>query len=106
MPAIITPRFKSREAALRFYFRLVQLLTPNTKPGVYSTRRRPRVHHGTSIVDDLFALDSCFHGMNDVQLSLLHELYCPAGFSVKPPPIADMLEAVRCKFPKHQLNPN
>ena len=106
MTAITTPRFKSREAALRFYFRARELLTPNAKPGVYSSRRQPRVHHGTNIVDDLFALDSCFHGMNDVQLWLLHELYSPAGFSVKLPPIADVLEAVRRKFPKHQLNPS
>jgi len=106
MAAITTPRFKSREAALRFYFRASELLTPNAKPGVYSARRQPRVHHGTNIVDDLLTLDSCFHGMNDLQLWLLHELYGPSGFYTKLPPVAEVFEAMRREFPKYQLTPH
>lgn len=105
MAGVTAARFKSREAALRFYFRAGELLTPNAKPGIFSTRRPPRVHPGPGIVHDLIALDSCFHGMNDVQLWLLHELYGPGAFSTRPPPLGRIFEAARCKFPKHQWTP-
>src|ERR1700692_4855881 len=80
MAASTAPRFKSREAALRFYFRASELLTPNGKPGIFSTRRPRHIHRGPNLIDDLLALDSCFHGLNDVQLWLLHELYGSGGF--------------------------
>jgi hypothetical protein len=102
MAAITAARFKSREAALRFYFRASELLTPNGKPGIFSARRPPKVHQGPNIVDDLLALEACFHGMNDVQRWLLHELYGPGGFSMKPRPVAEVFAAVRRKFPKDE----
>ncbi len=106
MAGVTAPRFKSRQAALRFYFRASELMTPNARPGIFSTRRPPKVHQGPNIIDDLIALDLCFHGMNDVQLWLLHQLYGPSGFSVKPRPIAEVFEAARCKFPKHEWTPH
>ena len=106
MAGVTVARFKSREAALRFYFRASELLTPNAKPGIFSTRRPPKVHQGPNIIDDLLALDSCFHGMNDVQLWLLHELYGPGGFSLKLRPVAEVFEALQRKFPKHEWTPH
>lgn|ERR1700676_2622037 len=105
MAAITEARFKSRAAALRFYFRASELLTPNAKPGMFSTRRPPKVHDGPNIIADLIALDLCFHGMNDVQLWLLHELYGPGGFSVKLRPFAEVCEAVHRRFPKQDWTP-
>jgi hypothetical protein len=105
MPGVIAPRFKSREAALRFFFRVLELLMPNAKPGVLSARRPPSVHPAVNIIDDLLALDSCFHGMNDVQLWLLHELYGPGGFSLRPRPAAEVFEAVRRRFPEREWTP-
>jgi hypothetical protein len=99
MTGVTAPRFKSREAALRFYFRACELLTPDAKPGVFSTRRPPKGHSGPSMIQDLFALDSCFHGMSDVQLWLLHELYGPGAFRIRPRPLAEVFEAARGKFP-------
>ena len=60
---------------------------------------------GPTSSSDLFALDSCFHGLNDVQLWLLHELYGPRGFNPRPRPLAEVFEALRSKFPKHQWTP-
>ncbi len=105
MAVVTAPRFKSREAALRFYFRASELLAPNAKPGILFTRRPPRVHHGPNLIHDLVALDACFHGMNDVQLWLLHELYGPGAFTIRPRPLAEVCEAARCKFPKHASTP-
>jgi len=105
MAGVTAPRFKSRQAALRFYFRASELLTPNARPGIFSTRRPPKVHQGPNIVADLVALDSCFHGLNEVQLWLLHELYGPGGFSAKLPPFSAVCDALQRKFPKHEWTP-
>jgi len=105
MAGITAPRFKSREAALRFYFRACELLTPNATTGIFSTRRPPRVHQGPHIVHDLVALDSCFHGLNDVHLWMLHELYGPGGFDVRPRRLPEIFEAARCQFPGHEWTP-
>jgi hypothetical protein len=99
MAASSAPRFKSREAALRLYFRASELLTPNAKPGVFSARRPPGNHSGPNLIHDFFTLDSCFNGLNDVQLWLLRELYGPTGFDVKPRPLAEMFEVAHRKFP-------
>ncbi len=105
MAGATAPRFNSREAALRFYFRAVELMMPNAKPGIFSTRRLSRGCHRPNLISDLFALDSCFHGMHDVQLWLLHELYGPGCFNPRPRPQSEVLEALRSKFPEHQWTP-
>jgi hypothetical protein len=97
-----TPRFKSCQAALCFYFGASELLMPNVKPGVFSRRRPSNSHPGPDIVQDLVALDSCFHGMNEVHVWLLCELYAAVGFGARPRPVADLFEAARYKFPKQE----
>ncbi len=104
MAGVTVPRFKSREAALRFYFRASELLTPNAKPGIFS-KHPPEVHEGPHLVHDLVALDACFHGLNDIQLWLLRELYGPAGFSPAPRPLTRIFDAARNKFPEHECTP-
>jgi hypothetical protein len=99
------PRFKSREAALRFYFRASELLTPNAKPGMFSRRSSPKPREAPNIVDDLRALDSCFSGLSEVQLWLLHELYRPGGFSTRARPVAEIFEAAQRVFPGHEWTP-
>jgi hypothetical protein len=104
MAASSAPRFKSREAALRLYFRASELLTPNAKPGIFA-RRPPKIPKGPNLIHDFFLLDSCFYGLNDVQLWLLRELYGPTGFNAKPRPSSEMFEAARRKFPGRVLTP-
>jgi len=103
MAGTTEPRFKSREAALRFYFRASELLAPNAKPGLFSSRRPPKLHPGPNLISDLFALDSCFHGLNDVQLCLLRETFRPGAFTTRPRPLAQVSDSLRCKFPKNDL---
>jgi len=105
MAASTAPRFKSREAALRLYFRANELLTPNAKPGIFSHRRPPRVNNGLDLIDDFFTLDSCFCGLNDVQLWLLRELYGPSGFRIRRRSLTEMFEAAKRKFPDRELTP-
>ena len=96
------PRFKSREAALRFYFRAGELLAPNAKPGGFFSRRPPKRHRDPNLIDDVFVLDSCFRGLNEVQLWMLRELYGPGCFTVKTLPFSELCERVRRKFPDRQ----
>ena len=103
MAAPTTPRFKSREAALRMYFRANELLTPNAKPGIFSHRRPPRINNGLDLINDFFTLDSCFYGLNDVQLWLLRELYGPSGFRVRRRSLSEMFETAKRMFPDRDL---
>ena len=104
MAGVTAPRFKSREAALRFYFRARELLAPNAKPGIFFTRRPP-LQHGPNLVDDVITLDACFYGLNDVQLWLMQELYGPGGFGARPRTLAGIFAAARIKFPEYAWTP-
>ena len=99
------PRFKSREAALRLYFRAGEILAPNAKPGVFSHRRPPKAPSNPNLMDDFFVLDACFAGLSDVQLWLLRELYGPGGFGIRRRPLAAMFEAAKRAFPDRDLTP-
>jgi hypothetical protein len=105
MAGATEPRFRSREAALRFYFRASELLAPNAKPGMFSKRRPSTIGKPSNVVLDFLSLDSCFRGMNEQQLWLLRELYGPSGFGAKPRPIAEVFEEVRRKFPNDGWTP-
>jgi hypothetical protein len=105
MAGLTAPRFKSREAALRFYFRASELLKPNASPGIFSSIGPPRIHDGPHLIRDLSVLDSCFDGMNEVHLWLLRELYRPGCFNPRPRPLGEIFEAVRSQFPKLEWTP-
>jgi hypothetical protein len=106
MAVTTVPRFKSREAALRFYFRAGELLAPNAKPGVFSSGRPSNAHNSPNAIEDFLTLDACFYGLNDVQLWLLHELYGPGGFILKPHPVAEVFASFQRKFPKNDWTPH
>jgi hypothetical protein len=57
--------------------------------------------HPPNLLSDLVSLDACFHGLNDLQLWLLHELYGPGGFNPRPRPLAELFDAARTRFPDH-----
>ena len=99
MAGATEPRFRSREAALRFYFRASELLAPNAKPGVFSKRRPSSIGKQSNVVLDFLSLDSCFRGMNEQQLWLLREMYGPGGFGAKRRPVAEIFDDGRRKFP-------
>jgi hypothetical protein len=101
-----SPRFRSPEAALRFYFRASELLGDKTKPGLFShkssTRTAPR--HPNAIVDFL-TLDSCFSELNEVEIWLLRELYGPTCFGWTQRKLAELYKEARERFPNLQWTP-
>lgn len=101
MAASTVARFKSREAALRLYFRAGELLAPGAKPGNVFSKRRTKPNRDPNLIDDFFALDSCFRGLSDVQLWMLRELYQPGCFTIKTMPFVELCQRVRRKFPDH-----
>lgn len=99
-------RFRSPEAALRFYFRASELLCDNSKPGVFS--RQPPVAQsspGPNVIGDFLAVDSCFNDMNEVEIWLLKELYGPNCFGAPQRKVTDLSEEARRRFPQDQWTP-
>ena len=98
-----TPRFSSREVALRFYFRANDLLTNNGKPGTAALKLSCVLRRQPNLVSDFMIMDRCFRGMSDFQLWLLAECFGPAFFRIRRPRISELMEAARAKFPGHEL---
>jgi hypothetical protein len=105
MAGVTEPRFRSREAALRFYFRASELLAPNAPPGVFSRERPSGMEIGPNAILDFLSIDSCFRGMNDEQVWLLRAFYGPGGFGAKTRLVTEVFEAARRKFPKDGWTP-
>jgi hypothetical protein len=101
------PRFRSPEAALRFYFRAGELLCDNLKPGILSRRnghhaRQPR---RVNVICDFLTLDSCFRDMDEAQAWLLKELYGPTCFGTPQRRAAELYLAARRRFPERHWTP-
>ena len=94
-----TPRFPSREIALRFYFRANDLLTDSAKPGTAALKGLCRSRGQPNLASDFLILDRCFRGMTDFQLWLLAECFGPACFKIRRPSISELLKGARIKFP-------
>jgi hypothetical protein len=54
-------------------------------------------------VSDFLALDTCFVGMDDVQVWLLEKLYGPDCFGYPRRTVAGISEAARSQFPELRL---
>lgn len=95
----LRPRFRSPEAALRFYFRANDLITDNARPGAISKTApfNPADRH--NLMFDFIRLDSCFQGMDDEEVWLLQELYGPTFFGVPARTVSRACEAARHRFP-------
>lgn len=99
-------RFRSPEAALRFYFRASELLCDDPTPGLFS--RRQSVSGGPpgpNVIGDFLAVDSCFEDLNEVEIWLLKELYGPDCFGAPQRKVADLFKEARRRFPKDQWTP-
>lgn len=93
------PRFRSPEAALRFYFRATELITVNARPGIFSKAVPFKPMDPPNIMCDFIRLDSCFQGMDDEEVWLLQELYGPTCFGIPPRTVTRACAAARQKFP-------
>lgn len=102
----IRPRFRSPQAALRFYFRASELITDNARPGIISKTRPFNPTDPPNIICDFIRLDSCFQDMDDEEVWLLQELYGPTFFGVPPRTVTRACEAARHKFPAKRWSRN
>lgn len=99
-------RFRSPEAALRFYFRASELLCDSPTPGFFS-----RKSCGTgsapspNVIGDFLTVDSCFADLNEVEIWLLKELYGPTCFGAPQRKVAELYKEARRRFPKSQWTP-
>ncbi len=103
-----TPRFRSPQAALRFYFRASELIADNPEPGIFSKRSASQAYRPPSrdVICDFLSLDACFRYMNEVQVWLLKELYGPKCFGTPQRRVAELYRAARQRFPKWPWTPN
>ena len=99
------PRFSSREAALRFYFRARELLARDAKPGLNCRKRYGPMLGGPNVIEDFLTVDACFQGIDDIQLWLLSEMYGPGGFGMTARPVSAVFDALRQEFPDREWNP-
>jgi hypothetical protein len=97
------PRFPTPEAALRFYFRASELLAGRARPGSSCGQRHPDNCKQPNALCDFLALDSCFVGMDELQIWLLKELYGPDCFGVPRRTVSGVSQAAQRKFPNQHL---
>jgi hypothetical protein len=93
-------RFKTSEIALRFFFRVRELLY-----GGRAERLRLRELPTTAItsrsaIDDYRCIGWCMRGLDEVQLWLLSELYGPTCFGVSRRSYAEAYRAGKIEFPE------
>jgi hypothetical protein len=94
-------RFKTTEIALRFFFRVRELLHGG-KAHRLRARELPVVAEFTacSAMDDYRSIGWCMRGLDEIQLWLLSELYGPTSFGVRRRTYAQAYRAGRIEFPE------
>ena len=97
-------RFRKAEEALRFYFRLRELL--------HSGRTRRLTAHelpadactlGANAIDDYQCIGWCMRGLDELSLWLLSEIYGPTCFGVRRRTFSQACKAGRLEFPGHEF---
>src|SRR5258708_12349762 len=97
-------RFRRAEEALRFYFRLREVLhsgrarrlTPDELPAVACAV-------ATNAVDDYQCIGWCMRGLDEVALWLLSELYGPTCFGVHRRTFSHARKAGKLEFPHREF---
>jgi len=104
MSSEMKTRFRSAEEALRFFFRLRELLYDG-RPGRLLAGELPVSACATAAnaIDDYQCIGSCMRGLNDVALWLLSEIYGPTSFGVHRRSLAHVCKAARLEFPEREL---
>jgi hypothetical protein len=97
-------RFKSAEDALRFFFRVRELLG-----GGHAGRLRPdelptaACRDAANALDDYECIGWCMRGLNEVELWLLGEIYGPTCFGERRRKLSYAFEAAQREFPRREL---
>jgi hypothetical protein len=97
-------RFRSAEDALRFYFRLRELLhSGRTRRLVADELPADACMAAANAIDDYQCIGWCMQGLDEVALWLLGELYGPTGFGVHRRTFSQACKAGRREFPEHEF---
>jgi hypothetical protein len=97
-------RFKKTEDALRFYFRLHELLHSG-HTGRLVSDDLPMVVTSTAsnAIDDYQCVGWCMQGLDEIDLWLLSEVYGPTSFGVHRRSFSHACRAGRHEFPNHEF---
>ena len=97
-------RFRRAEEALRFYFRLRELLhSGRTRRLVADELPTDACTMAANAIDDYQCIGWCMRGLDDIALWLLSELYGPTCFGVHRRTFSHARQAGRLEFPQHEF---
>lgn len=97
-------RFKRAEEALRFYFRLRELLhSGRTRRLVADELPADACRTAANAIDDYQCIGWCMRSLDEVALWLLSELYGPTCFGVHRRTFSHARRAGRLEFPQHEF---
>jgi len=99
-------RFRRAAEALRFYFRLRELLhSGRTRRLVAEELPADACTAAANAIDDYQCIGWCMRGLDEVALWLLSELYAPSCFGVRRGTFSHACKAGRLEFPDHEFRP-
>ncbi|HZC45953.1 MAG TPA: hypothetical protein VE243_05715 [Candidatus Acidoferrum sp.] len=97
-------RFRRAEEALRFYFRLRELLhSGRTRRMMADELPADACTVAANAIDDYQCIGWCMRGLDEIALWLLSEIYGPTGFGVHRRTLSHACRAGRLEFPEHQF---
>lgn len=99
-----TTRFRRAEEALRFYFRLRELLhSGRTRRLVADELPTDACVGAANAIDDYQSIGWCMRGLDEIALWLLSELYGPTCFGVHRRTFSHARRAGRLEFPQREF---
>lgn len=97
-------RFRRAEEALRFYFRLRELLhSGRTRRLVEDELPADACTAAANAIDDYQCIGWCMRGLDEIALWLLSEIYGPTCFGVHRRTFAHTCKAGRLEFPQREF---
>jgi hypothetical protein len=97
-------RFKGAEEALRFYFRLRELLHSGRARRLLADELPDNAcTAAANAIDDYQCIGWCMRGLDEIALWLLSELYGPTGFGVRRRTFSHARKAGRLEFPQREF---
>src|SRR5271154_4880980 len=98
-------RFVGAEEALRFYFRVRELLhSGRTSRLAADELPADACLAAVNAIDDYQCIGWCMHGLDDSALWLLTEVYRPSGFGVHRKTFSHVCRAGRLEFPERKFS--
>ena len=98
-------RFRRADEALRFYFRLRELLQTGPQRRLSPDDLPPDAcTAAATAVDDYHCIGWCMRGLDEIALWLLSEIYGPTGFGVHRRSFSDVCKAARLEFPDREFH--